>query len=184
VELLLARTVKEAHTYLDLNPCRCGDPARPADSAVFNLDGVLASRYSGVCPTCGAPREFFFRLPDEPVTAAPGTVAFGDGRPSELLDPGEWLLVADRYAASVPADPDRLGPGDAGPARRALAHADAALGEVLAFLPAGADAVPVDAFRTRRGREMWAAEPGRFSRLRLEAVRSAYRELADELADA
>ena len=170
--------------HMDLNPCRCGDPTRPADSAVFNLDGVLASRYSGVCPTCGTQREFFFRLPDDAVLIPPGTVAFGDGGPSELLDPGEWLLVADRYAGAVPADPSLLDPRAARQARRALAHAEAAMAEVLAFVPAEEDAVPIGAFRTERGRTVWAAEPGRFSRLRLNAVRGAYREMLDELADA
>lgn len=184
MELLLARTNKEAHVHMDLNPCRCGDPTRPTDSAVFNLDGVLASRYAGVCPTCGTPREFFFRLPAEIVPIEPGQVVFGDGSPSELLDPGEWLLVADRYAGAVPAAPARLDARAARQAQRSIAHAEAAMGEVLAFIPQDADTVPIDAFRTERGRQVWAAEPGRFSRRRLDAVRGAYREMLDELADA
>jgi hypothetical protein len=184
VELLLARTNKEAHVHMELNPCRCGDPTRPTGSAVFNLDGVLASHYSGTCPTCGTAREFLFRLPEEVVVVPPGTVAFGDGAPSELVDPGEWLLVSDRYAAAVPSDPAWLDGDARGRARRSLQHAVAALDEVLAFLPDGADAVPVDAFRTERGRKMWATEPGRFSRLRLGAVRGAYGEMLEELGDA
>lgn len=184
MELLLARTNAEAHAYMDLNPCRCGDPTRPADSAVFNLDGVLASRYAGACPACGRQREFLFRLPEDIVAVPFGVVAFGDGTPSELLDPGEWLLIADRYAGSVPADTTVLDPQDARRARRLLAHADAAMGEVLAFVPAGGDAVPPEAFRSERSRGMYATEPGRFSRLRLEAVRGAYRGMLDELAEA
>lgn len=181
MELLLARTNREAHVFMDLHPCRCGDPTRPADSAVLSLDGVLASRYTGTCPSCGTAREFLFRLPDEPLAVAPGTVAFGDGTPSELLDPGQWLLVADRYAATVPADPARLDPRGVRQARRSLGHAAAAMDEVLAHLPAGAEAVPAQAFRSPRGRQVWAAEPGRFSRRRLDAVRAVYREMLGEL---
>ena len=177
MELLLARTSREAHLHMDLHPCRCGDARRPADSAVLELDGALASRYSGSCPSCGTHREFLFRLPDDVVTAPPGVVRFGDGTPSELLDPGEWLWVADRYATAAPADPARLDPNGARAARRALAYAAAAMAEVLAFVPAGADAVPAGAFRSERGRAVYGAEPGRFSRARLEVVRDTYRDL-------
>jgi hypothetical protein len=181
VELLLARTSKEAHLHMDLHPCRCGDRTRPADSAVLDLDGALASRYSGTCPSCGTQREFLFRLPDELPAPRPGTVVFGAGGPSELLDPGEWLWVADRYAAAAPADATRLGPDGAREARRAVAYAEAAMGEVLAFVPAGADAVPPEAFRSDRGRTVYGAEPGRFSRVRLEVVRQTYREILVEI---
>jgi hypothetical protein len=184
VELLLARTNREAHLHMDLHPCRCGDRTRPLDSAVLDLDGALASRYSGTCPGCGRHREFLFRLPDELPAPRPGTVVFGTGGPSELLDPGEWLWVADRYAASVPADAGRLGPDRVGPARRAMAYAEAAMGEVLAFVPAGADAVPAEAFRSERGRAVYGAEPGRFSSARLEVVRETYREILAELDEA
>jgi hypothetical protein len=181
VELLLARTSREAHLHMDLHPCSCGDPTRPTDSAVLDLDGALASRYSGTCPSCGTHREFLFRLPDEVPAPRPGRVVFGAGGPSELLDPGEWLWVADRYGAAAPADASRLGPDAGRAARRAVASAEAAMGEVLAFVPAGADAVPAEAFRSERGRTVYGAEPGRFSRARLEVVRDTYREMLAEI---
>ena len=173
MELLLARTNKEAHAHMDLNPCRCGDPTRPADSAVFNLDGVLASRYSGDLPSLRHAAGVLLPAAGGARPGAAGQVVFGDGTPSELLDPGEWLLLADRYAGSVPAEAVRARPERAArQARRALAHAEAAMGEVLAFVPADGDAVPPEAFRSERGRTVYEAEPGRFSRLRLEVVRA------------
>ncbi len=54
--------------------------------------------------------------------------------PSELLDAGEWLFVAERYASIVPG---QVVPGTeaARIARQQLATAEAAMGEVLNFLP-------------------------------------------------
>ena len=107
----------------------------------------------------------------------PGHVRFGDDRPSELLDPGEWLAVADAYASTGPADTSQLDPESARRLDADLATAVAALDEVLKFVPAGADAVPVEAFWSDRGRAVHAAEPGRFRAIRLRAVRDAYADL-------
>ena len=106
-------------------------------------------------------------------------IAFGDGTPSELLDPGEWLWVADRYARVFPADVLDLDL----PARqqaRNTATAAAAMDEVLTFVRAGGQAVPARAFRSERGREVYAREPGRFARDRLVVVRDTYRQILAE----
>ncbi|MGH3930595.1 MAG: hypothetical protein ACRDTF_11535, partial [Pseudonocardiaceae bacterium] len=66
-------------------------------------------------------------------------------------------------------------------ARRRAATAVAAVDEVLAFLPGTAKKVPASAFRTDRGRAVYAAEPGRFTRDRLRIVRDAYQEILDGL---
>jgi hypothetical protein len=95
-------------------------------------------------------------------------VVFGGPEPSELLDPGEWLVVADLAANRAPA---------ADQADFALAAA--AIDEVLKFIPDGADEVPEAALRGGTGREAYAREPGRFRRRRLEAVAAAYRDLAE-----
>jgi len=177
----LVRTATEAHLYMDLRPCTCGEPGFPRESAVVELDGELASRYSGTCPACGTYREYVFRLPEDVVLPRPGAVVFGDGTPSELLDPGEWLWVADRYAGASPADVSRLDPEDRRRARQQLAAAAAAMDEVLAFVPADAEEVPPGEFRTELGRAVHAEEPGRFARDRLEVVRDTYREMLAEL---
>lgn len=179
----LARTSIEAQLYMELRPCDCGETEFPwASSAVVELDAdELGSRYEGTCPSCGTPREFTFRLPAEIVLAAAGEVRYGDGGPSELLDPGEWLWVADRYASSVPAAATGLDPQARRQVRLRVSAAAAAMDEILAFLPAGADSVPAEAVRSEMGRAVYADEPGRFDRYRLEVVRDTYRKILSEL---
>lgn len=185
--LPLARTPAEAHLYMDLHPCACGEANFARDSAVVEAGGDLASRYTGSCPGCGGERRFLFRVPDDPGEslrhAMSGGVVVGDGSQSELLDAGEWLFVADRYARIVPG---KVAPGTeaARVARQQLATAEAAMGEVLAFVPSGADKVPRKAIRSERGQAVYDAEPGRFRRERLEVVRNTYRQILKELDDA
>ncbi|MGC5054239.1 hypothetical protein ACLQ2S_22615 [Micromonospora sp. DT48] len=177
---LLSRTNAEAHLYMDLHPCTCGETRFPRQSAVVALaDGELASRYTGACAGCGQEREFVFRLPPEPTSTA-GGFRYGEDEPSQLLDPGEWLLVSDAYAGQVPADP---GSGEAAQrARAVLTRAMAALDEVGKFIPPDAAVVPANAFTSDRGRQLHQREPGRFRRDRLTAVHDAYAEMLTRLA--
>ncbi|MEV0617733.1 hypothetical protein AB0I81_30735 [Nonomuraea sp. NPDC050404] len=170
----VARTRDEAHLYLDLHPCVCGSVDTTWDSGLVSVEGGLASRYSGACGACGSPREYLFGLPERPVVPA-GYPTFGGEEPSQLLDAGEWLWVADLTAGNVPAD-------DAAEARRTLSVATAAVEEAVKFIPPGADEVPGDGFWSQRGQEMRAAEPGRFQLDRLLIVRDTYRDLAAQHA--
>lgn len=174
--LLLARTNAEAHIYMDLHPCGCGEGNFARSSSVIEAAGDLASRYSGSCTGCAGLREFVFRVPEEVILPTPGSVVFGRGGQSELLDAGEWLFVADRYAKIAPV---QVSPGTeaARVGRQQLATAEAAMGEVLTFIPTGADAVPSKALWSERGRAIYNAEPGRFHRGRLEVVRDTYRQI-------
>lgn len=168
----VARTRDEAHLYLELNPCPdCGSIDTPWEHGIAEVDGELAISYAGICAGCGAEREFLFGLParETKVTSWP---AFGGPEPSELLDPGQWMAVADRAAAGVPTDP-----GEAG---KVLAVARAAVDEALKFVPAGQDAVPEDEFWTPEGRAVRDAEPGRFRLERLLVVRDTYHDLVRE----
>lgn len=175
--LPLARTNAEAHLFMDLRPCRCGEVTFDRQSVVVEAEGDLASHYSGPCARCGVPREFLFRLPEHILVPAADEVRFGGDDPSELLDPGEWLWVADAYAGRGPAEISQLGDDERSAAREDLATAAAAMEEVLKFIPPGADAVPTSGFWSDRGRAVHASEPGRFRRSRLEAVRDTYRQL-------
>lgn len=181
----LARTPAEAHLYMELQQCpTCGESDFDPDSAVIMYEGDLASRYRGECPRCGTPREFVFRLPADPELPDVYEPAFGtDGTPSELLDPGEWLWLSDLIASSSPAEPTGM---DVEPRRAALLDlrtAAAAVTEVMKFVPDGEDRVPQDRFWSARGRDVYAAEPGRFRLGRLDVVHRTYRELADRFAD-
>lgn len=178
--LPLARTNAEAHIYMDMHPCVCGESSFARDSAVIEAAGDLASRYEGSCPGCGALRQFVFRVPEEVILPRPGAVVFGAGGSSELLDAGEWLFVAGRYARIAPA---KVVPGTeaARVARQQLATAAAAMDEVLAFIPKGANAVPYKSLRSKRGRAVYKEQPGRFRRERLEVVRDTYRRILTEM---
>lgn len=180
-DLPLARTSTEAHLYMDLHPCECGGETFARDSAVVEAGDDLASRYTGTCTSCGRPREFTFRIPDEVVLPRPGVVVFGDGTPSELLDPGEWLWVADRYAGAAPADVAGLDESARRTVRQQVASAAAAMDEVLAFVPADDEEVPPGSFTSELGRAVHADEPGRFRRDRLEVVRDTYRGILAEV---
>ena len=141
---------------MDLHPCACGNGAFERNSSVIEVDGDLASRYVGACSGCGERREFVFAIPQDVRLPSPGSVVFGYGGQSELLDAGEWLFVADRYARATPAKHEP-GTEAARQARQQVATAAAAMGEVLAFVPEGADAVPYESLRTDRGREVFDA---------------------------
>jgi hypothetical protein len=171
--LKLARTNAEAHLYMDLHPCSCGERRFARTSSVATIDGELASRYTGSCARCGTARSFEFRLPLEIIQPPDEGVVYGGPEPSELLDPGEWLSVSEDYARSVPLG-TKLDGDALRSARQRLASAIAALDEVRKFAPPGAAEVPPSAFTTPFGRAMWDKEPGRFRVIRLDAVRAAY----------
>lgn len=165
----VARTRDEAHLYLELHPCPdCGSVDAPWEHGLAEEHGELVISYAAVCPGCEAEREYLFGLPARE-TAAVGWPTFGGPEPSELLDPGQWMDVADQAAAVVPTAPAE--------AARVLALARAAVDEVIKFVPGGQDAVPDEEFWTPEGRAIRDAEPGRFRLERLMVVRDAYHDL-------
>ena len=169
----VARTRDEAQLYLELHPCPdCAADEAPWEQALVQVDGELASSYAAICPGCSAEREYLFGLPDRE-TPVRGWPTFGGPEPSDIIDAGQWLDVAERAAAAVPTDPVEAG--------RVLAIAHAAVAEVIKFVPAGADAVPEDEFWTPEGQAARAAEPGRFRLDRLLVTRDTYSDLAREM---
>ncbi len=176
----LARTNAEAHLFMDLRPCACGERRFARTSSVVTIDGALASRYTGGCARCGTARQFEFLLPDHVLQPPATGVVFGGAEPSALLDPGEWLSVADDHARSVPLG-SKLDGDALRTARHRLATAIAALDEIRKFAPPGAVEVPHAAFTTPLGRAIWDKEPGRFRLVRLDAVRAAYAAAIERL---
>jgi hypothetical protein len=168
-----ARTRDEALLFLDLRPCgQCESIDIAWQTALGQTSqGVMVRRYYGDCGGCGRHREVNFELPEHPLVPGPDDVVFfgGGDEPSRLLDPGEWVRVAEISARSVPA-----GPAADARARYSRAVAAAAINEALKFIPPGASAVPAAAFWTMIGQDLYAQERGRFNRDRLEILRDSY----------
>ncbi|MEU8221700.1 hypothetical protein [Kribbella sp. NPDC048915] len=159
----IARTTTEVELYLDLTVCaRCG-----SDQTTWTHDIQAETlRSAGSCSRCGADRECLFSLPRRGPLDTEGT--FGGPEPSELIDAGQWLAVADEIARGVAAG------ARSEQAQAAMAYAHRAVLEVLKFVQPGADAVPGDAFWTDAGRTERDRDPGRFRVDRLLAIRDSY----------
>ncbi len=179
-----ARTLDEAHLYMDLTACPCGETDFEREEEILSYDPPVVG-FTGFCSGCGRPRRFTFLLADVPDAEADQPAwATGDD-PSTIVDAGQWLVVAHGLAAA--ADQARV----AGPLDHervavvyGLLHSTAAaVDEVLKFLPPGADAVPDGAFWTEAGRAMRMRGPEWFTRDALRAVQAERWQEATDFAD-
>jgi hypothetical protein len=179
-----ARTSAEAHLYMALNPCPgCGDEQFHVAVHTTLVGGDLLTRYTGPCRTCAAAREFSFAIEDSEDSEDVDDVEFGGPEPSTLIDAGQWLTCAERVIASTPTT--MLGVSeDEWRARRFMFRAAAeSVGEVLKFIPDGAQGVPSHAFWTDDGRAARDRTPDRFRRAHLDRLRAACLELTARYAD-
>ncbi|NUR92942.1 MAG: hypothetical protein HOY71_53475, partial [Nonomuraea sp.] len=111
-------------------------------------------------------------------------LTFGSGL-SELIDPGQWAMIAATYAsralegglfhAADPSDAQRF--DEVATDWRFAAEAVA---EALKFFPPGAADLPPDAFWSETGREVRETEPARLTRRRLEDDLAFYRQSLDD----
>ncbi|MEU5811521.1 hypothetical protein [Streptomyces sp. NPDC047718] len=162
--MLIARSAQEAHLYMDLHACVCGATQFDRQHRLEDREGTLVSVYEGACAQCGRTRSFEFTISDDRPPAPP---AFGGPEPSRIIDPGEFLWTSDRISTdsglrllNTPITEHRE-------VRPATAYATALLEEVVKFLPEGAERIPEDRFTSERGREMYAKDPSRFTRMDL-----------------
>lgn len=183
--LRLARTSSEAYLYLSRQPCEsCGAAGFvPHRSASEVVDGVLTRRYMGACPSCGGWRDFAFRVPDDPSVPLDDGRSFGDETPSELLDPGEWLELADAMFEQVPGSPVGLTEAERREAWAVLDAGISALREVIKFIRPGADTVSPFAFWTERGRLFSLDYRWRFDAERLRGDLADARSVSARFAD-
>jgi hypothetical protein len=174
---LPARTNAEKHLYMDLHPCACGEKRFEPKISLLDRGGPLVSVYEGRCKGCGEIRRFEFKLPDKIVPPGKGVV-YGSSQASMIIDPGQFLALADSNAKVAPMSVAGLDDAERMRAQRRMAIAIAAIEEVIKFIPPNEDRVPANAFYTEFGGTVYDAEPGRFRKLRLEAVLQAYRDVA------
>lgn len=178
--LPLARSTWECHAFFGLSRCpSCGGGGlEMTEHALRRTAGGDVSDYTTACRRCEQELRFRFRRTDD----EPPFPAFGGDRPSELLDAGQYLELAEEAAGDVPDDPadiDPDGPGDLTleDAFEEIAIAVAAMEETLKFIPPGEFAVARDALWTDESRNRYDRDPETFQRRHLIAVLGAYREV-------
>jgi hypothetical protein len=159
--MLIARSMQEAHLYMDLHPCVCGAESFERSHRLEQRDGAMIAVYEGVCPQCGRTRTFEFRMSDELPPAPP---AFGGPEPSRIIDPGEFMWISDEVGTDAGLRALNTPPAEQRRHRAGVAYALAALEEVLKFLPEGVDRIPEELFTSERGREVYRKNPSRFGR--------------------
>lgn len=176
--MLRSRSVMESHLYMRLHPCTCGETEFPwtRHGQAIGEDGV-SSVYEGYCPRCGQERSFEFLLGEEFVPPP----AFGARRASEIIDPSDFLRLAQGAAQALPPSPDGLSRQQRDDALDAVETAAAALDEVLKFVPPGARAVPRESFLTEAGRADFDARPAAYALDSLLATRRSYGDLLARL---
>jgi hypothetical protein len=182
---LVARSAIECHLYIELHPCTCGEPREPGRHRLESRDSGLVAVYGARCQRCGTVRHFEFVMDDEIAPLG----SFGGSKPSQIIDAGEFLAVADSAAQQVrtsaarevPADISGLDDAARHRARLLMKRALAAIEEVLKFIRPGEESVSSDALFSARGATIFRNEPARFRKARLQAVRRAYQDAVAKL---
>jgi hypothetical protein len=179
----LARTYLEAQLYLTtFGACRfCGLVALAVRGSSQGTVGQYEVRDIIVrCTNCGEEDAHSFLIPLEQYD----DVVFGGPERSELLDPGDWLLLAAALYDDVPEDdPEALPAEHRAEARNLLESAVAAVAEAMKFLDPGTDAIGADAFWSEEGWELFTVDPSLFSRDRLTEQLHGYQALLRQYQD-
>jgi hypothetical protein len=172
--LPFVRTYNEAILYIRLRPCGCGETEATWLDVRLTLDDAPARYFTAECPGCGRPREFTLAMPAE-AKQLPDLV-FGEGdEVSRVIDPGEWLGVADLYGrrAEELLSNEELSDDDVNAIYYALSARVSAFDEILKFLPPKADIMPEWLCRSTTGRAIYEQQTARFVRGTLFAERAA-----------
>jgi len=182
--LPFARTYNEAILFIRLRPCGCGETEARWQDLPAAVGGQPVRYFTGNCENCQRPRGFTIAMPEDAKQTPDAVFGTGD-EPSHVIDPGEWLGIADLYgerATEVLSGGD-LDTDELNVVYYALSARVAALDEILRFL-GDADSVPEWMFRSIPGRAVYEASPERFSRGYLFGQQAALRaNLQTFLAD-
>jgi hypothetical protein len=181
MNVLPARSIAEADIYLTLRPCVCGSTSQPQEISAVSGERGDQFRYSGTCGVCGRERTFLFEIPQHAEPAPEHAYAGPDAPPSEIIDAGEWWLIAQLLAEAATVAEDAAEPErtwldeDAWEwMDGALSQAVSAVDEVLRFLPTGGSELSDVAFWTPSGSQLWQRSRDEFSAERLFDLREAY----------
>lgn len=185
---LRARTIVEAHLYLDLlrdDGVLGDDPGDPAEWTTLTEGSGGWTLHADGAGGAFAPFEIVIAYRDLAEARRTG-VRFGSG-PSMLIDAAQWRLLGEVYAEqAIEAGMSAAGaPQDRVLLEEALLAWQFAIdvaAEALRFLPAGADEVPATAFWSERGRQARREDPEQFTRAALTRQVTTYRQLRDDFA--
>jgi hypothetical protein len=166
----VARSSLECYLYIELHPCECGGRVTDLDHRMVLRSETLCASYEGRCVSCGSRVDYLFALDDE----IPPASSFGGARPSTIVDAGQYLAAADMATKQVTVSERQ--PEQRRHGLVLMARAVACLEEILKWIPEGGDRIPQEAFFTTEGTQIYAREPERFRRARLELVLDVYRE--------
>jgi len=171
VTIPYARSFPEAELFISLQPCEvCGEAALEVQG--FALGDDFRAVHT-TCGNCTNQRDYDFRFPVEPASGW-----FGGDQPSELVDPGQWLMLADLALEELPPDATQAVDED----RSQAEFACAATEEAMKFLRPDEDRVSPYAFWTQSGYEMYQSAEWRFERDWLESHLRTCREAVARLA--
>ncbi|MFF6781841.1 hypothetical protein [Streptomyces sp. NPDC012510] len=111
----------------------------------------------------------------------PAPPAFGGDEPSRIIDPGEFMWAGDRASTDSGLRLLNTPLAEHREIRPQTAYAIAAFEEVAKFLSEGDDRIPEDRFTSRRGREMYAKDPERFTREEIVAALELKRSILADI---
>lgn len=160
---LRARSVEEAHLYMDLRGAEPGTRGH----ALVERGGRLISTYR--CRCGQVDRSFEFEIP----TPFAKNGLYGDDAPSTIIGPGEFAAHSEKLAKSVPRL-DTLDEPHKGAARERLKAAIECLREVLKFIPPGQRRVPPEAFLSDEDRALFPASSYRYEGELIEVAIQSY----------
>ncbi|MBT2228563.1 hypothetical protein [Nonomuraea sp. NEAU-A123] len=170
----LGRSLVEAYVYLDL-VAHDGEPGA-------SRRATLTREPDGIVVSLGA-LEILVPYEAEIGAREEGAI-FGSGL-SELIDPGQWILIAATYTSRAlegalfyAADPS--GGHSYENVEADWSFAVGAVEEALKFFPPGAAELPPDTFWTESGRSVAESEPDRLTRRKLESDLALYRRSLDD----
>lgn len=169
---LYARTAEEADLYVDLEAEAEGEVPESRKRKKTERRRQTFWSYQVRCKS-GKLLEFEFELDGlpEPKPGLRRNVDYGGAEPSRIIDAGEWLKVADRWAGEAPRSLAGLPERQRREAAGTLEKAIAAVGEILKFIPHGSDRVSSTSLLNNRGKTYFNKDVRRFTRTALEQLK-------------
>ena len=167
------RNSHELTVWAAKHPCACGETdIEPLNYVSGRMaDGRTLALLRGPCPSCERPRQIrSWLLHDHYIPIPTGFELVATPDPSRVIGPHEFL--ANVLPADLDADPDtlELPAWDEQFARNVAALR--AINELAKFLPAGADAIPDDAYQGDGWPAARAEHPECYTRAWIEPVQA------------